>query len=310
MDLRQLGYFVAVADVGSFSRAAVALNLAQPTLSRQIGLLERELGEHLLVRTGRGAATTEAGEALLVHARVMLDSAQRARDEVRDLRASPGGRVTIGLPPRVALAVSATLVQRFRDAFPRAVITVSEGLSLHLREWLIAGRLDLALMFDPAPAPQLAYKTLMRESLLLVAPAGAARLPARVGLAVLAAYPMVLPSAPNAIRNLLDAALRPRRIALQVVAEVGAVQTVLALVAKGVACTVLPESALAGALDGAALQRAAIGPPAIRNSLVLATPLARPSTRLTRETAAMLQALDFRSLGSLGSINYRRSSAR
>lgn len=300
MDLRQLSYFVAVVDGGSFSRAAVALNLAQPTLSRQIGLLEAELGERLLVRTGRGAVATPAGEVLLAHARGMLDSARRAREELRELHESPGGRLTIGLPPRVALAIGATLVQRFRERFPRAVITVSEGLSLHLREWLIAGRLDLALLFDPAPAPQLAYRTLMRESLRLVAPLAATPMPGRVGLAALAAYPMVLPSAPNAIRSLLDASLRPRGIALQVVAEVGAVQTVLALVAQGVAHTVLPASAVPADPRAAGLQATAIGPPAIRNTLLLATPLARPATRLTRETAALLEALNYRALGETG----------
>jgi len=295
MDLRQLEYFVGVVDAGSFSRAAVALNLAQPTLSRQVGLLETELGQRLLVRTGRGATATEAGEVLLVHARSMLASAQRAREELRDMQASPGGRVTIGLPPRVALAVSAVLVQRFRERFPRAVITVVEGLSLHLREWLLGGRLDMALLFDPAPSPQLALRTLMREPLLLVAAPGGPKLPPRVSLPALARYPMVLPSAPNAIRSLLDANLRPRGVQLQVVAEVGAVQTVLALVAQGVGCTVLPESALAQGVP--TLQRASIGPPAIRNSLVLATPLARPATRLTRETTALLEGLDFRTLG-------------
>ena len=129
---------------------------------------------------------------------------------MRELHASPGGRVTVGLPPRVALGLGAPLVQRFRARFPRAAITVSEGLSLQLREWLIAGRLDLALLFDPPASPQLAYRTLMREPLLLVAPAEGVELPSRVGLAALAAYPLVLPRAPNAIRSLVDAVLRPR----------------------------------------------------------------------------------------------------
>jgi LysR family nitrogen assimilation transcriptional regulator len=299
MDLRQLAYFVSVVDAGSFSRAAVALNLAQPTLSRQIALLEADLGQRLLVRTGRGASTTEAGDALLVHARAMLDTARRARDELRELNASPVGRITLGLPPRVALGLGAALVQRFRERFPRAVITVTEGLSSILYEWLIAGRLDLALMFDPPASPLLDYQTLLREPLLLVAPPASARqakLATRVGLATLASYPMVLPSAPNAIRSLVDSVLRPRRIELRVVAEVGAVQTVLSLVAKGVACTILPESALTLSRDGAALQRAAIGPPTIRNNLVLAVPRARPATRLTRETAQLLRELDFRAV--------------
>lgn len=295
MELKSLAYFVGVVDAGSFSAAAVVLNLTQPTLSRQIALLESGLGQRLLVRTGRGVTPTEAGEALLVHARAMLHSAQRARDTMRDLHSSPSGRVLVGLPPRVAAALSARLVQRFRERLPRAVISVSEGLSLHLREWLIAGRLDLALLFDPSPSPQLSFETLLHETLVLVAPAGGVVLPRRVGLAALANYPMVLPCAPNAIRSLVDSVLRPRGIVLQVVAEVGAVQTVLALVAQGVGCTILPESALLQAGPGLVVQQARIGPPAIRNSLVLAVPRARPATRLTRETAALLKSLDFRS---------------
>ena len=114
------------------------LNLAQPSLSRQIALLEADLGQRLLVRTGRGVAPTEAGDVLLVHARAMLDTAKRARDELRELHASPGGRVVVGMPPRVALGLSVPLVKRFRERFPRAVITLLEGLSLALREMLIA----------------------------------------------------------------------------------------------------------------------------------------------------------------------------
>ncbi|MBS0455511.1 MAG: LysR family transcriptional regulator [Proteobacteria bacterium] len=292
MELRQLQYFVSVAEAGSFSGGAVALNLAQPSLSRQVALLESELGQRLLVRTGRGVSLTEAGQALLTHARAMLDLERRARDELRDMDESPGGRVVVGLPPRVALGMSAALIQRFREQFPRAVITVLEGLSASLRESLIAGRLDMALLFDPAAAPQLSYEPLIREKLLLVAPASS-KLPARVSLASLTSYPMVLPSAPNAIRQLLDNALVPRGIHLNVLAEVGAVRTVLDLVAKGVGCTILPESALSGKGDDA-LQRAPIGPPGIWNSLVLATPLARPATRLTRGTAQLLRELDFR----------------
>ena len=291
MDLRQLEYFVAVADAGSFSRAATLLHLAQPSLSRQVALLENDLGQRLLVRTGRGVAPTDAGAALLVHARRMLDLARQARDEVAELGGSPSGRIVVGLPPRVALGLSVPLVQRFRERFPRAVITVLEGLSVSLRESLVAGRLDLALLFDPPATPPLQYTTLMRERLLLVAPPGAT-LPSRVGLTALARYPMVLPSAPNAIRSLVDGALRQRGVALDVIAEVGAVQTVLRLVAQGVGHTLLPESAVTGP-DGA-LPAAPVGPPAIWNTLVLATPVARPATRLSRETAALLRELDFR----------------
>jgi LysR family nitrogen assimilation transcriptional regulator len=138
-------------------------------------------------------------------------------------------------------------------------------------------RSDLALLFDPQPSPQLKVETLMRERLLLVAPPRS-HLPPRASLASLANYPMVLPSAPNAIRGLVDQLLAPRSIALNVLAEVGAVQTVLSLVAQGVGCTILPESALAASPASKELVVSPIGPPAIRNALMLAIPLARPGT--------------------------------
>lgn len=293
MELRQLESLVAVADDGSFSRAAIRLNLAQPSLSRQIAALERDVGQRLLVRNGRGVELTRAGIAFLGHARELLEQARRARDAMQDLGESPDGRVTVGLPPRVALGLSLPLIRCFRARFPRAVITVLEGLSVSLRESLVAGRLDLALLFDPPSSPQLAYEPLMRERLVLVAPPRS-RLPARVPPAALSRYELVLPSPPNAIRALLDGVLRPRGIELRVLAEVGAVQTVLALVREGLGCTVLPESGLAVDLATPALPHAAIGPPVIWNRLVLATATARPGTRLARETAGMLKRLDFR----------------
>ncbi len=297
MELRQLEYFVSVVDAGSFSRAAVALNLAQPSVSRQVGLLEQELGQRLLERTGRGVVLTEAGALLLTHARAMLDTAHRARVELHELGTSPSGRVIVGLPPRVALGLSVALIKRFRALFPRAVITVLEGLSLSLRESLIAGQIDVALLFDPAPTPLLHYETLQREELVLVAPMGS-KLPARVSLDDLAGYPMILPSAPNAIRSIVRAALRPRNIELDVVAEVGAVHTVLTLVAQGAGCTIVPVSAMHITREAADLPTAPIGPPAITNTLVLATPVAKPANHLARETSQLLRELDFRSMSA------------
>jgi LysR family nitrogen assimilation transcriptional regulator len=102
MDLKQLGYFVEVCESGSFSKAGVRLNLAQPSISRQVALLETELGQRLLERNGRGVQPTEAGQALLTHARVMLAAAMQARHEIREMTSEPAGKVVIGLPHRVA----------------------------------------------------------------------------------------------------------------------------------------------------------------------------------------------------------------
>ena len=128
MDLRQLEYFVRVAELGSFTRAALALDVAQPALSRQVRLLELELRQSLLARHGRGAAPTEAGQVLLEHARGILHQVEHARDELARLRGALVGRVTLGLPPSVARALAVPLVQAFGQQLPEARLSITEAL--------------------------------------------------------------------------------------------------------------------------------------------------------------------------------------
>lgn len=293
MELRQLGYFVEVCESGSFSKAGVRLNLAQPSISRQVALLEAELGQRLLERNGRGVRPTDAGQALLAHARVMLIAAEQARHEIREMKDEPAGKVVIGLPHRVAAGICVPLVRQFKERFPHATLTVVEGLSLSLREGLIAGRIDVGLLFDPAPTPLLKYDKLLRERLVLVTPSGY-RLPAQVSLSSLQDFPLVLPASPNPIRSLVDAVLLPRKIQLNLVAEVGAVLTALTLVEHGLACSILPESALMLSGRDPHVCQAPIGPPGMWNQLVMAMPTARPMSRLTMESAQLLRGLDFR----------------
>ena len=295
MDLLRLKYFVAVAEAGSFSRAAAALHMSQPALSRQVLLLEEEVGLRLLERTGRGAQATESGLALLGHARGIFELTERARADMRERQISPRGRLTVGLPPRVAHVLTADLVERFHAQFPDAAISVEEGLSIRLREWLMAGRLDLALVFDPPHSPQLQQETLVREPLVLIS---SQPLPQRMRLAEVARRPLVMSSGPHALRQLLEQHTRPRDLQLKLVAEVDSVQTVLSLVARGVADTVLPISAAKAWIYPQPLHMAAIHAPAMRNQLVLAIPKARAATRLSRFAAQLLRELASAHFGS------------
>ncbi|MBA4328937.1 MAG: LysR family transcriptional regulator [Polaromonas sp.] len=297
MDLRRLEYFVAVAEAGSFSMGAAALHMSQPALSQQVALLEQETGQRLFVRTGRGVEATEAGLALLVHARGIFALADQARADMRERQLTPSGRITIGLPPRVAHAMTADLVQRFRAEFPDAAISVAEGLSMRLREWLIAGRLDIAVLFDPPASPLLQMETLVREPLVVMA---STPLRPRMRLAEVAGLPLVLPSRPNALRQLLEKETQPKGLALKVVAEVESIQTVLSLVARGVAATVLPASSLREWTDDTPPFIAAIHAPVIRNRLVLAVPKARPATRLSRWVLQLTRELAERHYGQDG----------
>ena len=331
MDLRQIRYFVRVAELRSISRAAELLGVSQPSVSRQIQLLEAEFGRHLLLRNGRGVEPTEAGLRLLGHGQALLEMADRAVADVRDMDDDPVGRVVVGLPARVAQAITPQLVGRFRERFPRATISVAEGLSAQLREQLLGGRLELALLYDPAPTPQLACESLFREPLVLAAarqkPTGRAvgktarkspgratggatggstedsaggrpSLPAEVPVAALGGYPLVVPSLPNAIRTLLERTCRGRGVNLQVVAEVDAVASIQELTARGEACAVLPRSAITG--YAGALQMARIVKPEILNDLVLATHAKRPGTRLAAATAQLLRELDYKAAFAAG----------
>ena len=123
MDLKQIEYFVHVAELGSFTRAATVLRVAQPALSRQVRSLEVELRQPLFDRNGRGVTLTEAGKRLLAHGRGILQQVERARQDLEDQRGAATGHVAVALPPSLSRALTGPLVELFRKRFPRATLT-------------------------------------------------------------------------------------------------------------------------------------------------------------------------------------------
>src|SRR3954453_10523931 len=166
MDLKQLEYFVRVAELGSFTRAALELDVAQPALSRQVRLLEVELRQALLLRNGRGAVPTEAGKLLLEHGRGILHQVQRARDDLGRMRGGLSGRVALGLPSSVARVLAVPLTRAIRDAMPEARLSISEALSSSLQEGLSTGRLDILVLSNAQASRELDTPTLLEEDLL------------------------------------------------------------------------------------------------------------------------------------------------
>ena len=129
MEIKQLRYFVQVAELGGFTRAAIVLRVAQPALSRQVRALEVELRQPLFDRNGRGVTLTEAGKRLLAHGRGILQQVERARQDLDDQRGAVSGLLSVGLPPSVSRTLTAPLVEAFRERFAGATLTVVEGLS-------------------------------------------------------------------------------------------------------------------------------------------------------------------------------------
>jgi LysR family transcriptional regulator, nitrogen assimilation regulatory protein len=172
MELKQLSYFLSVADAGSFSKAAVLLSVAQPILSRQVKLLETDLGVELLYRNGRGIVLSEAGKILESYARTTLDAVERARTEIAALKAAPQGRVVIAMPPSIGWVLTGPLVRRCREAFPKITLHVVEGFSGHVAEWLSTGRIDVGIVYNASRRASLNTEPLFADDLVLLGPTG------------------------------------------------------------------------------------------------------------------------------------------
>jgi LysR family transcriptional regulator, nitrogen assimilation regulatory protein len=308
VDLKQLEYFVRVAELSSFTRAAQQLRIAQPALSRQVRLLEVELRQNLLLRNGRGATPTEAGKLLLEHGRGILHQVERAKEDLGRLRGGLAGRVAVGMPPSVARVLAVPLTREFRKQLPQATLALQEGLSTAMQEALINGRLDIALLYNATPAPELELAPLLDEALYLVEPlakkpatkssnkspkkALPARKAAKIKLAELAGLALVIPTRPNAIRNLVETQLGMLGLRPTIALEIDGVSAILELVADGAGCAVLPQSALLAAQAAQAQQQAPrfqFTPiTGLTSRLSLATSSLRPSTLTQRAMQEMM----------------------
>ncbi|MEP6823621.1 MAG: LysR substrate-binding domain-containing protein [Ramlibacter sp.] len=292
MDLKQLEYFVRVAELGSFTRASVALDVAQPALSRQVRLLEVELRQNLLTRNGRGATPTEAGKLLLEHGRGILHQVERAREELGRVRGALAGRVAIGLPPSVAKVMAVPLIRELRLRMPDASLSISEGLSVGMHESLASGRLDIALLYNAGPAPDIELTPLLEEQLFLVQRRGpgksATARPRPVSLREVAALPLVIPSRPNAIRMLVETEMANLGLRPQVALEIDGVAAILDLVEDGAGNAILSRNAVATSARPQAFAMRPIGAPSLRSKLLAAVSSQRPATLTQR---AMLELI-------------------
>ncbi|HSN22333.1 MAG TPA: LysR family transcriptional regulator [Usitatibacter sp.] len=295
MDLRQLAYFVQVAEVGNFTRAAALLGVAQPALSRQVRQLEVELRQSLLSRNGRGASLTEAGRRLLDHARGILNQVERAREDLEEMRGAPVGHAIVGAPPSVARNLASPLVDRFKERFPKATLGIVEGLSTYVLEWLASGRIDIGLVYNPVPSRLIETTPLVSEPLFLIGPCAVpARKPrfgAPIALRDLPRHGLIVPSQPHAVRMHVETQLASVGARINVALEIDGIPSILDLVAQGHGYAVLPINAIRHHPLRLSLVPRPIVRPRLSIGLMLATSSQRPLTPLARETVKLAAQL-------------------
>lgn len=292
IDLRQLQAFAVLAEFGSFSRSAAVLGIAQPVLSRQIKALERELGVDLFYRNGRGTVLTEAGKVLNLYAKGVIETVERASNEVAALRSSPRGKIVIGLPPSVGSVLTVPLVEHFRESFPQISMRVVEGFSGHVLEWLMTGKIDVAVLYSAPRTGSLRAEPLLTDELYLLGPAEARDAPpdAEMVPAVwLAKLPLIMPSRPHGLRLLTDSVLGEAGITPLIEMEVEAMPSTLGLVERGVGYTILSYSTARHLVEAGRIRAWRIVEPALTRQLILATSSQRPTTPATRALATMVR---------------------
>ncbi len=245
MELRQLRYFVAIAEEGSFSRAAQQLHISQPPLSTQIKALERELGAQLLTRTNRGVALTGSGQVFYEETRAVLARLESACGKALQADRGDVGMLAVGFVSIADYSILPPALKSFRAQFPLVEVQLHElTTDAQIRE-LRAARLDLGIGLAPVEEPDLQFKSVLREELVLAAPAGH---PATTGdgidLRTLSKASFIVPPrdiAPG-LYDLTVSRCRAAGFAPRIVQNARQMQTVIGLVSCGMGIALVPAS--------------------------------------------------------------------
>jgi DNA-binding transcriptional LysR family regulator len=251
MELRQLAYFLAIAEERNFTRAAQRIPIAQPAISQQIHRLEAELSETLFVRDRRGVRLTPAGEALLPHAQAMLASAGHAREAVTAVSGLLRGRLAIGfVQPLPDWRRFTGLAGAFHREHPGIELRLTEDETDALLAGLTAGELGAALIglgsYDRLPPGVMSRLVAREPAVAVVYPGHPLAGRGSVTLSALRDSPMVTLTSSSRQRSNLEAACRAAGFAPQIVAETSDLGVTVELIRQQIGVAILPQSALDG----------------------------------------------------------------
>lgn len=244
MDLRQLYYFLAVAETQNVSRAATRVWISQPALSRQLQTLEDELGVQLFERRARGVILTEAGELLQRQATAVMKDVSSMKEQVSAHATQPVGQVTLGIPSAFRTMLTQRVATHFSLAFPNVLLRIREGTSRLVRDTVASGETDLAIISTEEPSNPLSCVPLLSEQLVAIAvPEARLSMTKPISLKNLCKSPLILTSYPNSLRQIVDREAARAGAVVKVGMEVDSSALMLDLVRQGVGYAVLPYCA-------------------------------------------------------------------
>ena len=293
MDIRQLRYFVSIADRGSLSSASEHLGVAQPSLSQHMMHIEVELGVQLLVRSTRGVTMTESGKRLYDHAQGILKSVEAAVADLREHAGDLRGPVSFAFPSSVSNVLTVPLSETIRNDYPKVQLRAMDAMSGYVQAWLTEGAIDFGILYDVNAVRHLHFRPLLVESLFLVAAAdswsgavgadGIALEP--VSLADAVGLGLVLPHRSHGLREMIERFAEARQIRVAVALEMDSLSQIKVLVARGSAYAILAHAAVSEEIRRGELVLVPIRDPVMRRTVYIVTNPARPMTRAAREVA-------------------------
>lgn len=290
MDTAELRTFLAVAEHGSFSQASERLGVPQITLSRQVDRLEEELGGPVFHRHVRGVSLTDLGEQLSTQIEPLIRSLDQARNEIIVENSEASGTVRFGIPPSIGRSMAASIVASFRARCPAANLYVMEAFSGQLAEWLDAGIVDVAILYDERRSPNMSVAPLLREDLLLVGRPGSLPESDPIPIEEIDTRRLILPSKGEGLRRAIDAEFELAGITYNSSLEIDSIATLKVLVEGQDLLTILPDGATLRELaEGRLAARRIAGPGDMTALLVVGTALSKPVTKSAR---ALLKIID------------------
>ena len=289
MDLRQLRYFAAIAQSGSFREASARANVAQSALSRHMRALEDELGIALFERHARGIRLTPEGIRLKQRADGILRDVEETRAELSATGASPKGTVTLGASATSSRLLYARLAEAASRRYPDIDLRMTEGASYFLLEGLDTGRIDLAVMVDPEPRAYFATEPLVTEKVYLVGARNMPDMPS--GPCTIADFdgkPLVLFSRPSGSRARLETAAAERNVALNVRFEAASPDVIKDFVRRGLGYGMMPFSSIFRDLEDGGLVASEIDGIELTRTFIRRTD--RPASPAVSAVAGLLRS--------------------
>lgn len=271
MDIKQLRTFITILEVENLTKAAAMLNLVQPAVSRQMQMLEEELGVKLFHRSRHGMALTEDGKLLEPYARRILNELEAAKLELTASKGVVRGKVHIGVLSSISELLSTLIMSLIKEKYPEVQLKISVAYSGHLKQWLEAGDIDLALMYDATPSKLIDMIPLVKEPLFLIGSAQS-NLQSKQSLALdqIQQLPLILPFHPHRLRSLIEQAYQQQDFDLNVYAETNDLNIQKQLVIQNFGYSILPLVSVIHEFQTGQIKVAAINDPAFTRVVTLA----------------------------------------